>query len=353
MMPLMHGAQAASDDHPVFFTWGGYDSPEFTQHYRDKYGGDPVYSFFADEEEAFTKMRAGFTPDLTFPCYGSIPKWADGGLLTPIDKSLLSNWDDMLEPLKNLPGIYVNNDLVFCPEDWGQTSVMFRADLAPEYKDNHTWGILWDPKYKGRLAVLDGLQDNVPITAIYAGIQNPFDMNESEVAKVRGLMEEQMPLLRMMISDMTSLSQALVSGELIAAMGWNSMIGSVQEFAAESGLEGAEFVWMKPKEGTLTWVCGLSIHPHALESGMYEKCHDVIDSYISPEAGYFELTEWYYGVANSKVYKRDDITDEFLQGLGLGKDIEAYLTSGVFSKPLKNEAALAVMFEEVKAEFAM
>ncbi|MFP6745174.1 MAG: ABC transporter, partial [Alphaproteobacteria bacterium] len=76
---------------------------------------------------------------------------------------------------------------------------------------------------------------------------------------------------------------------------------------------------MKPKEGSLTWVCGLSIHPHAKESGMYEQCHVVINSYISPEAGYFELTEWYYGVANSKVYNRDDITDEFLQGLGLGK----------------------------------
>ena len=61
----------------MFFTWGGYDSPEFTQNYRDKHGGDPVYSFFADEEEAFNKMRAGFTPDLAFPCYGSIPKWAD------------------------------------------------------------------------------------------------------------------------------------------------------------------------------------------------------------------------------------------------------------------------------------
>ena len=75
--------------------------------------------------------------------------------------------------------------------------------------------------------MLDGLQDNVPITGIYAGIEDPFDMNDEEVAKVRALMEKQMPLLRMMFSDMTSLPQALVSGELIAAMGWNSMIWRV------------------------------------------------------------------------------------------------------------------------------
>ena len=352
MMPLMRGAQAAAEDQPVFFTWGGYDDPAFTENYRKKHGGDPVYSLYASEEEAFSKMRAGYTPDMTFPCYGSVPRWYDGGLLTPIDKGMLSNWDDMIEPLKNLPEMYVNGELVFVPEDWGQNSVMFRADLAPEYKDNHTWGILWDPKYAGRLAVTDGLQDNMPMYMIYAGIET-FDMNDAEVAKVRAVMVEQMPLLRMMVSDMTSIAQALVSGEVVASFAWQSLIWRVQEYATEAGLEGAEFVWMKPKEGPITWVCGLSIHPHAHESGMYEKCHDVIDSYISPEAGYYELTEWNYGVVNSKVYQREDITEEFLKGIGLSKDIESLLAGGLFQEPFKNEAALAVMFEEVKAEFAM
>ena len=322
-----------------------------TQNYRDKHGGDPTYTFFADEEEALSKMRAGFTPDLTFPCYGSIPRWDDAGVLAPIDKSLLSNWDDMLEPLKNLPEMYVNGELLFCPVDWGQTSVMFRGDLAPEYVDDQTWGILWDPKYSGRLATTDLMNEVVAITALYAGAENPFDLTEPEVAKVRDMLVEQQPLLRMMVSDMTSMSQALVSGEVVAGMAWQNLIVEVQEYADEVGIEGAEFVWMKPKEGAYTWVCGLSIHPHAHETGMYEKCHDLIDAYISPEASYFELTEWNYGVVNSKVYERDDITEEFLEGIGLGKDVESYLESGLFQQPMKNQAELSVMFEEVKAGF--
>jgi spermidine/putrescine transport system substrate-binding protein len=349
-MPLTTGAWAGSED-PVFFTWGGYDIPEFAIHYAEKHGSQPNYVLYADEEEAFNKMRAGFQPDMTLPSFGSVPRWADAGFLAPIDKSMLSNWDDMLEPLKNMPGIYVDDELVFCPQGWGQTSVMFRADLAPEYEQNQSWGILWDPKYQSRLSVLDALAETLPIAAIYAGVDDPFDLSPDDVARVRDLLEQQMKLLRFMSSDMTSLSQALVSGELVAAMGWSSLIWRVRESAEEGGIEGARFVWMKPKEGALTWVDGLSIHPHSIESGMYEKCHEIIDSYISPEAGYYQLTEWYVGVPNSKVYENEAITEELLEGMGLSKDIDSFLASGVYRLPMANEEELAIMFEEVKAGY--
>ena len=116
-VPLHAPSATAGDSDPDFFTWGGYDSPEFTASYREKYGGDPNYSFFADEEEAFNKMRAGYTPDLTFPTYQSVRKWNDAGFLAPVDQSRLSNWDDLLEPLKNIPGIRVDGELLFVPED--------------------------------------------------------------------------------------------------------------------------------------------------------------------------------------------------------------------------------------------
>ena len=226
---------------------------------------------------------------------------------------------------------------------------MFRGDLAPEYKDNPSWGILWDPKYAGRLAELDAVKDVVPITGIYAGFENPFDPSDEEIVEIRRLLEEQMPLMRFVASDMTTIAQALVSGEVVAAMGWNSLIWRTQKYAEEGGIEGAEFVWMKHKEGAPTWVGGLTIHPHAHETGMYEKCHDVIDAYISPEAGFFEVTEWGYGHANAKVYQNDRITTEYLESIGLGIDVESFLANGTFSEPLEHEDELVAIYEEVRA----
>ena len=88
---LGDGAGASTEEQPVFFTWAGYDSPEFMVHYVTKYGEEPLYSFFGDEDGAFNKMRGGFAPHVTYPCGVSLKLWYDAGLLAPIDTSMLSN----------------------------------------------------------------------------------------------------------------------------------------------------------------------------------------------------------------------------------------------------------------------
>ena len=58
----------------------------------------------------------------------------------------------------------------FVPHYWGNTSLTIRTDLAPEYAKSQSWDILFDPKYKGRVSVLDGVDDTVPFIAHMIGI---------------------------------------------------------------------------------------------------------------------------------------------------------------------------------------
>ena len=168
MMPMgSRMTQAASGDHPTVFTWEGWEVPELHAAYVAKYGSSPNISIFADEEEAFAKKRAGFKVDLTQPCTYKVPIWKDAGILAPIDTSRLSTWDDIIPSLKTIPGTYEGSNQYFFPTDWGLTSVLYRADLAPEYVGNESWGMLWDPKYKGRLSMADSLIDGVMVAAIY------------------------------------------------------------------------------------------------------------------------------------------------------------------------------------------
>ncbi len=61
MMPMgSRSTQAASSDHPTVFTWEGWEVPELHKAYVDKHRSSPNIAIFADEEEAFVKMRAGF-----------------------------------------------------------------------------------------------------------------------------------------------------------------------------------------------------------------------------------------------------------------------------------------------------
>ena len=230
MMPVgSRSAFAASDDHPTVFTWEGWDVPELHQPYLAKHGESPNMAIFGDEEEAFAKMRAGFKVDLTQPCTYKVPIWKDAGILNPIDTSRLSNWDDLIPSLKTIPGTFEGDKQYFIPTDWGLTSVLYRADLAPEYVGNESWGMLWDPKYTGRLSMADSLIDGVMVAAIYTGAKDPFNMTDEEMAKTRAALKEQLPLMRYYWTSPADIEQALASGELVATSAWNSSYAALKK----------------------------------------------------------------------------------------------------------------------------
>ena len=327
----------------TFFTWGGYDDPSFMGPYIEQYGCEPSYALFAGEDEAMTKMLAGFEPQVMYPCSGVIQRWKDAGLIVPIDVSLLTNWPDVLPATKDIPGTVFDGERYFVPEDFGQTSVMFRADLAPEYVDNPTWGILYDEKYAGRLGSTSLWSDNVLPAAMYLGF-DPFNMSDEEVAGVADLLRRQRELMRFYADSTTDLTQALFSGEVIASTAINSMWMRALEQMEDPAFEG-EYVWMDPKEGTLNWICGLVIHPSAKENGLWDKAHAMIDAMISVDSQFYELTQWNYGVVNAKAY--DLVDDEFLASIGLTRDINAYLQNGVFLQHTDREPELVNLWDEV------
>jgi len=343
MMPMgSRSAFAGSDDHPTVFTWEGWDVPELHQPYLAKHGESPNMAIFGDEEEAFAKMRAGFKVDLTQPCTYKVPIWKDAGILEPIDTSRLSTWDDIIPSLKTIPGTYEGNNQYFFPTDWGLTSVLYRADLAPEYVDNESWGILWDPKYKGRLSMADSLIDGVMVAAIYIGAKDPFNMTDDEMAKTRAALKEQLPLMRYYWTSPADIEQALASGELVATSAWNSSYAALKK-------EGLDVRYTSPKEGAMTWVCGFCLMSDH-DPAKIDRIYDYLDAYASVESGVFALTEYGYGHGNINAFaKVEQDSPGLLKELGYSVNVNETLNAGIFQAPMGNEPALQAMFEEVKA----
>src|SRR3954469_3399948 len=77
----------------TLFQWQDYTAPVFFASYQKTYGEKPAITIFADEDEAFSKMRAGFKPDVMGPCYYEFSRWKEAGLLAPIETARLKNWD--------------------------------------------------------------------------------------------------------------------------------------------------------------------------------------------------------------------------------------------------------------------
>lgn len=327
--------RAAPDDHPLVFTWEGYEIPELHPAYLKKHKESPNFSFFEDEEAAFAKIRAGFKPDIAMPCSYKIPLWHDAGILQPIDISRLGNWPDIIPSLKNVPGVVIDGQRYWVCMDWGQTSIVYRSDLVD--LEEESWGLLWDERYAGRMSMQDSLIDGVMVAAIYGGAKDPFNMTGPEIEKTRALLREQLPLLRYYTSSPTDIQQAIASGELVAAVAWNDA------YTHLTG-EGVPVKWMSPKEGAMTWTCGISLMANATK---LDKCYDIMDALLGPEAGKNHILENGFGHANKKAFAA--ISDADLAQRGLTKNPDDLLTSGIFQEPIGNEPQLQEMFEEVRA----
>mgnify|MGYP001324927243 CR=1 FL=1 len=177
--------------------------------------------------------------------------------------------------------------------------------------------------------------------AIYAGVPFSELSTPDNFNKVATLLREQRPLVRLYSDDMTTVEQALASGELVAAMTWNSS-------PVELKKQDVPVAWANPKEGALTWVCGAMMHKDTPNPDL---AHDIINSLISPESGKFLINEYGYGHSNKMAFA--DVSDDRLAELGLSRNPNDILGAGKFQVPQTQEfeSQMNQEFEQIKAGF--
>ncbi|MDY0885564.1 ABC transporter substrate-binding protein [Dongia soli] len=328
------GGRAVAADKLSYFTWSGYELPDFHKAYEAAHPDSLDVAMFGDDDEAFTKVKAGFRPDLAHPCYDKVERWRQAGLIEPIDTKRLKNWSKISPVLRNLPGLVEGDQTWMVPWDWGNTSITYRTDLLKN--PEQSWKLLWDAKYTGKIATIDAVHDTPMVAGLLAGF-DPFDMNDDQIEATRKKLQEQRPLLKMYTTDMTSIEQALASGELVAAMTWNASAVSLKK-------QGVPVEFMNPKEGMLTWVCGFVMikgTPHA------DLAYDFINARLADASGEYLIENYGYGSSNADAMKA--VGEAKLKELQLPTDPDTMLKATVFTRPIRNNDKITKMFEEVKA----
>jgi spermidine/putrescine transport system substrate-binding protein len=333
-----NGSNSGDSAKPAsLFQWEDYMNPPFYADYEKQYGEKPNITMFADEDEAFAKMRAGFKPDVMGPCYYEFPRWKEAGLLQPIDTTKLKNWSKISPTLRNLPGIDAGpNKVWFVPHYWGNTSITFRTDLAPEYVKSQSWNILFDPKYRGRVSVLDGVDDTVPFIAHMIGI-DPYNMTPAQYEQLKAKLRDVVKQSRLISSEDTALTQGLASGEIVAAMSWRIVYSTLHR-------EGKPVAYMNPPGGMFTYVCGLVMHKDPSDEA---KALALIDSSISDSAASYTIEHIGDEPANEDGLK--NVSDATFENLGLSRDVETFLKSGIFQNRLKNKDRIVNDWTEIRA----
>lgn len=323
---LGQAAVAQSDEPLTYFTWAGYDNPEFRVPYTEKYGEDGVnFAFYSSADEAFSKLRGGFEADVAHSCVHDVQKWANADAIQPIDTDRLDNWPDLIAGLKNAEALQVNGEQMMVPWEWGASSVVYRTDEID--LEEETYEILIDPEYKGRTAIIDAVDEVYQLSAILAGVEDPLNLADEEYDEVAAVMRKLRDNARFIWTDPGQLEQAVASGEVDAAWSWPNSYASLQD-------QGVPVDYMlEPKEGLVTWLCGFTIPQTA--DAPEEQIYDFIDALEAPQSGKALVENFGYGHANTKALEQVD--QATLENLGLAGDANETIQNGNLMGPMPEE----------------
>lgn len=333
----------AADSSLTVFDWAGYEDPAFHPAYTEKHGDSPTFTFFADEDEAFAKMRAGFVPDIAHPCSQSVVKWRDAGLLAPLDTSKIAGFDDIMPGLKSIKDLVATADgtVWFLPFDWGNTLMTYNAD-AVDAKDIQSLKAFADPKFKGRVAMPDNVDDAYALASLVIGMKDWTEMDDEKFAAASAFLREVHPNVRIYWSDGTELAQAFGGGEVDIAWAWN-------ETSTTLSAEGLPIKAKKDTdEGLSTWACGYVKLKDAEADD--EKIYDFLSAVNAPEVSNYIVTAWGYGHGNGAGMKAIPAAD--LEASGYG-NVDEFVDNTLFQSPLPNElkAKMIAEWEKIKAGY--
>ena len=271
----------------LVFEWAGYEVKPLWRAYRQKFPDDkPKFAFLTSDDQAISKVAGGFTADLVHPCVGYVADWVELGVVQPFDPSLLSHFGELNSAL--VKAGQVNGEQYFIPADWGFSAPLYRADKVDPREDS--WTLLYDERYEGKISWWDSFE-NLVIGGYVRGFADPWDMSDDELEIVKEDLVAAKPLVRNFWSSYTDLNTDLANGNVWIAYAWPDAW-----LAAKS--EGLDVVYMEPKEGRLSWVCGFLLFA---STENYHYAHEFVDAWISSETALWTLENYAYGHANTSV----------------------------------------------------
>lgn len=331
------GAQDATP--PVVFTWGGYEIPEFHREYIEKYGESPDIALYNGDQEAFTKIQAGYSPDLVHPTGIITRQYHDANLIEPIDTARLRYWPDVYDQLKTVPDAQLDGQQYFIPIAFGYLSILYRNDIVEV--EEESWKMLWDERYKGRICASDSADGAVVPAALALGIQDPFKMSDAEIERCGEYLRKQRPLVRYYWNNHPDMEQSVATGEVVIAYAWTVSYNRLIK-------EGYPVSYAFPKEGILLTLDGFMKLKNG--EGDEQMIYDFIDAWLSPESGKNMIELYGYGHSNRNAYPLADQT--ILKQLQM-TDVNRTFEESIFFAGVDPHARekYITMFERVKSGF--
>jgi spermidine/putrescine transport system substrate-binding protein len=275
----------------ALYNWGDYLAPEVITRFTAATGFGITQDYYLAEAELIAKLASGAAYDVVFPIDYVLERMRKQALLVPLAR-------DKLPGLTNLdpqfgPWIAADNQIYAVPYLWGTTGIGYDSDHveAPT-----SWKALFDPRYAGKISVIDSKGDVFDQALLAAGM----DINSTDKPAIR---ERVYPMLRaqkeLLRAYDANPARALVSGET-----WIAQIDSGDLFRAQKQRPSLRYVI--PDEGAVLWIDYLAIPASAPVPGVAAR---FVEFLLDPEIAALNANALRFATPNATALARGLVAD--------------------------------------------
>jgi spermidine/putrescine transport system permease protein len=243
---VLAGAPAPAARVLNLYFWSSYIAPETLAKFEARHGARVNLDLYDSNEALLAKLQAGNAGyDVVCPSDYSLEALRAQGLLRPLDHSALPHLANVDPAFLDRP--YDPGNAHSVPYFWGTTGIAYHRGRVAE--PPASWGALFDPRYRGRILMLDDAREAIGAALKWRGhSQNTRD--PLLLAQARADLLRQKPLVRTYNS--ASFDDVLLAGDVWLAQAWNGQIAKAME-------QDPEIAFALPREGSTLFVDNLAI----------------------------------------------------------------------------------------------
>ena len=210
------------------YTWEGYDLPKETAAWQADTGITIKASYIGAQDDVATKLTSPGAKgiDSSSANQSFIDYFNELGIMSPITVEEIPELEKLYPIFQGKP--WKNDDETFnsVPWTWGPLGITYAADRIEEPA---SWDTMFEPKYKGRVTLLDDSVQHVQMASVILGY-NPDELTHEQLAEVKEFLirvVKQSKNITATTGDQVSL---MASGEIdLVFLGWTGIDAAMRD----------------------------------------------------------------------------------------------------------------------------
>ncbi len=296
------------------FNYGEYIDEQVLYNFEKEFGVKVNYSLNSNPEEMYTKLQTGVSFDVVVTSDYMIDRLIKEERILPLDKSVVTNLDQLDESMK---GLYFDPDNTYsAPYLWQNVVLCYdTTKINPEDVEEKGWDILLDPALDGHMFIYESPRDVFMMAFKALGYSANTDNPDELQAAYEWLVKMKQTIHPSFVTD--EMIDGMAQGEK-----WIAMMYSGD--AAFASMENEKLAVWAPEQGTNIAIDCMFIPSNAANP---ELANQFINYVLDYENAMMITVETCYTSPNAKVLEEVtapggefDGVEGYLPRMGYEKD---------------------------------